>query len=197
MQIDAFLAQRLRELRQAHGLTLEQLAERSGVSRSMISLIERQETSPTAAVLHKLADAFGLPLPALFTPPAPTPQPVARLADQPVWTDPASGYQRRQLTPGGVAAPVELVEVHFPAGQSVDFDIPAPRVGIEQQLWMLEGNMLITLAGAAEPQRWLLASGDCLAMTLGERITFHNPGPRSARYLLALTRSAAPSRRLP
>src|SRR5262249_16948127 len=49
------IAGRVRDLRAARGLTLDALAERSGVSRSMISLIERGESSPTAALLERLA----------------------------------------------------------------------------------------------------------------------------------------------
>ena len=187
MEIDAFLAARVRDLRRSRGLTLEQLAELSGVSRSMISLIERQETSPTAAVLNKLADAFGLSLPALFagSADAANPEPVSRRAQQPVWTDPASGYQRRHLSPTGVASPMELVEVTFPAGETVVFDNPVRRAGVEQQVWVIKGAMDITL----DDKTWHLQSGDCMAMTLGARITFHNPGVQPSRYVLALTGS--------
>lgn len=196
MEIDTFLASRIRTLRKAHGLTLEQLAERSGVSRSMISLIERQETSPTAAVLNKLADAFGLSLPTLFVTDAltPNPEPVSRHAAQTVWTDPASGYTRRQLSPVGTPSPIELVEVVFPAGQTVVFDNPQRRVGLHQQLWVIDGQMDITLHTAHEAPTWHLNAGDCLAMTLGERITFHNPGTEPACYVLALTHSDTPRR---
>ena len=188
VDIDALLATRVRDLRRARGLTLEQLAELSGVSRSMISLIERQETSPTAAVLNKLADAFGISLPTLFAGEVqrPDPDPVSRRANQPVWTDPASGYMRRHLSPTGIESPIELVEVTFPAGETVMFDNPVRRVGIQQQLWMIKGAMDITL----NEQTWRLATGDCLAMELGARITFHNPNPQPARYVLALTSSA-------
>ncbi|MFT3956737.1 MAG: XRE family transcriptional regulator [Piscinibacter sp.] len=193
MEIDAFLAARLRDLRRARGLTLEQLAELSGVSRSMISLIERQETSPTAAVLNKLADAFGVSLPAFFAGEARSadPDPVSRRADQHVWTDPASGYVRRHLSPAGMASQIELVEVNFPAGATVVFDNPLRRLGIEQQIWVIKGAMDITL----EQRTWQLQTGDCLAMVLGARITFHNPGLQPARYVLALTHSADVSRR--
>lgn len=195
MEIDALLATRVRELRRTQNLTLEQLAESSGVSRSMISLIERQETSPTAAVLNKLADAFGVSLPTLFATETqgPDPEPVARHAEQAVWTDPASGYVRRHLSPSGVASPIELVEVDFPAGESVVFDNPIRRVGIHQQLWVLEGTMDITL----DARTWHLATGDCLAMELGARITFHNPGQQPARYLLALSSTTDMPRRTP
>ena len=98
MDIDDLLAERVRELRKEQALTLDALAQRSGVSRSMISLIERGETSPTAAVLSKLADAFNLPLAALFahSEEGSDSSPLARQAQQQVWTDPASGYVRRQ-----------------------------------------------------------------------------------------------------
>lgn len=186
MDIDAFLAQRVRELRKARALTLDALAERSGVSRSMISLIERQETSPTAAVLNKLADAFGIALPTLFAGEhTATPDPVSRRAAQVLWTDPASGYTRRHLSPTGIASPIELVEVCFPANETVVFDNPTRQAQVQQQLWLIEGVMDIGLG----LQHWQLGAGDCLALTLGERITFHNPGPQTARYVLALSRT--------
>lgn len=184
MEIDTFLAQRVRDLRKARGLTLEQLAEQSGVSRSMISLIERQETSPTAAVLNKLADAFGISLSTLFAGGAtPNEEPVARADEQPVWTDPASGYQRRHLSPTGQESAVDLVAVSFPPGETVVFENPARKASIQQQMWMLEGAMEVTLG----EQTWSLQQGDCMAMTLAARITFHNPGLTAARYLLVLT----------
>jgi transcriptional regulator with XRE-family HTH domain len=195
MSIDNVIADRIRNLRKTQGLTLEQLADSSGVSRSMISLIERQETSPTAAVLNKLADAFGISLPALFAEDtqAITPVPVARRSEQTVWSDPASGYVRRHLSPVGIASPIELVEVEFPAGETVVFDNPIRKVGIQQQLWMLNGAMDIT----THAQTWHLSSGDCLAMELGERITFHNPTAKPARYVLALTTQPDQARRKP
>lgn len=186
MEIDRLLAHRVRDLRKARGLTLEQLAEASGVSRSMISLIERQETSPTAAVLNKLADALGVALSVLFATAkdrATPAEPLARQADQPVWSDPASGYRRKHLSPVGTDSPIELIEVHFPAGETVVFDNPVRKSVVRQQLWMLDGAMEVSL----DNQVWQLSTGDCLAMTLGERITFHNPNSAPARYLLALT----------
>src|SRR5689334_15443696 len=90
------IAARVRELRAARSLSLEGLASRSGVSRSMISLVERGESSPTAVVLERLATGLGVTLASLFDPPtevgATPADPVARRQDQPEWRDPASGY---------------------------------------------------------------------------------------------------------
>src|SRR5256885_13200402 len=92
------IAERVRELRAARGVSVDALAGKSGVSRSMISLIERGESSPTAVVLEKLAVGLGVTLASLFDAPtaveAPS-GPVARRDEQPEWRDPASGYIRR------------------------------------------------------------------------------------------------------
>src|SRR5262245_54583968 len=64
------IAARVRELRAARGLSLDALAARSGVSRSMISLIERGESSATAVVLEKLAGGLEVSLASLFDAPA-------------------------------------------------------------------------------------------------------------------------------
>src|SRR5262245_34489520 len=113
------IAERVRDLRVAQGLSLEGLATKSGVSRSMISLVERGESSPTAVVLDKLATGLGVVLASLFDAPAAaeTPSgPVARRDEQTVWRDPASGYVRRSVSPAGVPQPLRIVEVRFPAG---------------------------------------------------------------------------------
>ena len=60
------LAARLKTEREARGWSVAELAERSGVSRAMISKVERAEASPTAALLGKLSGAFGLTLSALL-----------------------------------------------------------------------------------------------------------------------------------
>ncbi len=70
------IAERVRDLRAARGLSLDALATKSGVSRSMISLIERGESSPTAVVLEQLATGLGVTLASLFDAPraaSPTP----------------------------------------------------------------------------------------------------------------------------
>lgn len=183
--MDALIAKRLRELRKQRDLSLEQLAERSGVSRSMISLIEREQSSPTAVVLNKLADALGVSMATLFAYEAQeqaTPA-LARYAEQQIWVDPASGYVRRHVSPTGGALSVELVEVIFPPGERVVFDNLLRQVEIQQQIWILEGEMQITL----NAQRWQLLRGDCLALELGQQIVFFNPTDKPARYALILT----------
>lgn len=193
MNVDHLIATRVRDLRKARGYTLDELADLSGVSRSAISLIEREETSPTAVVLNKLADALGVTLAALFSdaPGAAAEQPLARLSEQQIWTDPGSGYIRRNVSPSGYASPVELVEVSFPPGKSVAFENVTRNVVAHQQVWVLEGEMEITVGD----RTWQLQVGDCLAMVLEQQIVFRNPGRKPARYAVALTTVPFTSRR--
>ncbi len=178
------IAARLRQLRQDAGLSLDALAQKSGVSRSNISLIERGQSSPTAVVLDKLSSALGVSVASMFEAgPAPeAPSPLVRVADQPVWSDPASGYVRRNVSPAGVS-PLQLVDVIFPAGQRVAFETSERDADIHQLVWMIDGVMEIG-HGA---EQWQLNAGDCLAMRLDAPVRFHNPGTKPARYLVALT----------
>jgi transcriptional regulator with XRE-family HTH domain len=182
------IATRVRELRAARRLSLDALARRSGVSRSMISLIERGESSPTAVVLDKLAAGLGVLLPSLFESSdaegrAPVPDgPLARAADQPEWRDPASGYVRRNVSPPGAPQPMQIVEVRFPPGKRVAFENPARDLRIQQQVWVLDGSIEVTIGR----QRHRLHRGDCLAMQLDRPSAFHNPTRRTARYAVVI-----------
>ena len=180
------IAARVRELRGATGLSLDALAGKSGVSRSMISLIERGESSPTAVVLDKLAAALGVTVASLFDAPEAAARqansPVTRRNDQPQWRDPASGYVRRNVSPSSVPQPFQIVEVHFPAGGRVAFETGGRDARVYQQIWLLEGTMDIT----AGTERHRLREGDCLAMQLDRPTMFHNPTRKRARYAVVI-----------
>jgi transcriptional regulator with XRE-family HTH domain len=180
------VAFRVRELRAALSLSLDDLATKSGVSRSMISLVERGESSPTAVVLDKLAAGLNVSLASLFDGPAEASTrpkgPIARHDDQPCWQDPGSGYLRRNVSPAGTPQPMQISEVQFPAGGRVAFEASARDVPIYQQVWVLEGRIDITVGS----ERHSLRQGDCLAMQLDGPTMFHNPGKKLARYAVVI-----------
>ena len=109
-------------------------------------------------------------------------QKVNRRQRQPQWRDPASGYIRRNVSPAGVASPIQIVEVEFPAGARVAFDSGARDMRVHQQVWVLEGAIDITLGA----ERHRLREGDCLAMELDSPTTFHNPTRRPTRYAVVI-----------
>lgn len=181
--LNQHIAHRVRDLRGARRLSLEALASASGVSRSMISLIERGESSPTAVVLDKLASALGVTLASVFDPADrtdPDRAPIARHADQPIWQDPGSGYIRRAVSPPG--QPAQIVEVQFPPGGRVAFETAGGSPPPHQQIWIVEGRMVITVG----EQQHLLREGDCLAMRLEGPTMFHNPTEQPARYVVVV-----------
>ena len=183
----------MRELRAARGLSLDALAGKSGVSRSMISLIERGESSPTAVILEKLSGGLGVMLAALFDAPAaaePPSDPVARRDEQPQWRDPASGYVRRNVSPPGVPQPMQIVEVQFPPRGRVSFESAGRDLRVHQQVWVLDGAIDVTLG----TERHRLRKGDCLAMQLDRPTMFHNPTRRAARYAVVIA-SETPTKR--
>ena len=112
------LAHRLKLERDSRGWSLADLAEQSGVSKATISKIERAEVSPTAVILVRLAAAFNLTLAGLMLRAEGQGQRLARSADQPVWRDPETGYQRKQVF-SRPDHPVEIVRVEMPPGQKV------------------------------------------------------------------------------
>jgi len=120
--ITSRIAGRIRALRAERSLSLEELAERSGVSRSMLSLIERGESSPTAVVLDKVAAGFGVSLAVFFEDPAARHGPLSRAREREPWRDPLTGYLREVLSPAGIAAPFQLVQVTLPPGRTVQYE---------------------------------------------------------------------------
>lgn len=180
--INERIAKRLHDLRQRQNLSLDALAQKSGVSRSMISLIERGESSPTAVVLERLATGLGVMLASLFEDTDAAPSPVARRAQQAQWRDPETKYLRRNVSPPNFPSPIQLVEVELPAGAKVAYETAARTPEVHQQVWVLEGAIEIRLGD--ELHR--LEAGDCLAMQLNQRIAYRNPTRKAARYCVVI-----------
>jgi transcriptional regulator with XRE-family HTH domain len=179
------IAARIKLERDARGWSLADLAQRSGVSKASISKIERDETSPTAVILVRLAAAFELTLAGLMVRAEDGAHAgrVVRVADQPEWRDPATGYVRRQIL-GRPDHPLEIVRVALPAGKQVA--LPASSYAhIRQAVWVEVGELVITDGGA----RSVLAAGDCLPFGPPADVVFANESAASCTYMVVLARS--------
>ncbi|MGJ7533737.1 MULTISPECIES: helix-turn-helix domain-containing protein [unclassified Variovorax] len=177
--IDMLIATRLLALRQAQALSLAELAERSGVSKAMISKVERAQSSPTAVLLGRLAAGLGVPLAQLLTEEKEQPQRLRTRAEQEVWRDPKAGYLRRQVAERHAGSGIELVEVELPRSAQVDY----PRWSgkpYRQCLWMLEGALRVDYGD----ERFELAPGDCLDFGVDRPLVFKALGRTACRYLL-------------
>jgi len=179
---EALLAQRIRLERDLRNWSLADLAERSSVSKAMISKIEREEVSPTAAILGRLAAAFEMTLAGLLLKAEGIPR-LSRATVQKTWRDPATGYVRKQVF-SRPDHPLELVEVELPPGQKVSF--PAwSYAHIRQIVWVRKGQLVITEGD----NRNELNPGDCLGFGPPSAVSFINEGRNPCSYVVALARS--------
>jgi transcriptional regulator with XRE-family HTH domain len=176
------IARRLRGERESRGWSLADLAARSGVSKAMLSKIEREEASPTAAILGRISGAFQLTLATLLARAESDDGRLVRAADQPRWRDPESHYVRRQVF-ARPKSPLELVEVELPAGARVDF--PASSYAfIRQLVWVTRGRLVVREGS----ERHALATGDCLEFGAPADSSFANESKTACRYVVALVR---------
>jgi transcriptional regulator with XRE-family HTH domain len=176
------LAARIALEREARGWSLAELADRSGVSKAMISKIERGEASPTATLLGRLSGAFGLTLSTLLARAEQSGSRLLRAADQPQWQDPASGYLRRQVSPRS-DLPLELVRVELPPGASVSFPASSYTF-IRQLMWVLKGKLTFIEGDAVHE----MEPGDCLVLGPPADCTFKTRGRELCVYLVAVMR---------
>jgi transcriptional regulator with XRE-family HTH domain len=176
------IAARVRRERTTRRWSLEDLAERSQVSKAMISKIERAEASPTAALLGRLSGAYGLTLSALLAENEATRRGPVRRAEQAVWYDPGTGYMRRQVS-ASANIPIELTEVELPAGASVSF--PASSYAfISQVMWVLEGRLTFVEEDVAHD----IGPGDSFELGAPVDRTFRNKTDAPCRYLVVVLR---------
>lgn len=181
--LSASLAATLQAARVSRDLSVNALADRSGVSRAMIGKIERGEAQPTAVLLGRLSGALGLTLSELVARAEGGAGDLLRRAEnQPTWTDPTTGYRRRAISPTS-DSPLELVEVDLPPGASISYPADA-YIFKHQQIWILEGDLHFQEGDALHQ----LTTGDCLQLGAPAPCTFINPATKPCRYLVALVK---------
>jgi transcriptional regulator with XRE-family HTH domain len=178
------IAQGLQQRRAQLGLSANELAERSGVSRAMVSKIERLEVSPTAALLGRLCNGLGITLSSLIagaeTAAGP---PIARASRQAVWRDPGTGLRRTMISPPNTGSRTELVQVELPAGAEVRYDAQH-HTTYDQHVWVLQGKLTLTI----ERDVFELGAGDCMRSRVDVAAAFSNRGRRPCRYLVVIAR---------
>ena len=174
----------IKKRREHLGLSANELAERSDVSRAMVSKIERLDVSPTAALLGRLCNGLGITLSSLI---ASAEQavgpPIARATEQPVWRDPDTGLSRTMLSPLNTGSKMELIQVELPSGAEVKYDtLREPHY--DQHVWVLQGKLTLTFGD----ESFELSVGDCIRSRFDVPHAFANQGRGPCRYLVAINR---------
>jgi transcriptional regulator with XRE-family HTH domain len=176
----AAVGSRVRDERRRRGFTLENLAAASGVSRSMLSEVERGSRVPTVLVLDRIATGLGTSIARLLREERAAGTVVLRRDEQAVARDP-SGWERRVLSP--VLPGVEFEFMRTTIGAGVDAGEFAPHgAGSREYLAVEAGTLRLSLNGDAVDLRAgdsIFYAGDC-------RHGFANPGRKACVYYLAM-----------
>lgn len=178
------VGQALAALREQQALSLDELSRRSGVSKSMLSQIERAQANPTVAVVWRLANALGVPLTELLQArPEPAPAPTIQLVaahQTPTLRGSEGGCELRILGPIELAGQFEWYSLSMPAGAELVSDAHEP--GTQEHLSVLTGQISLH-AGDAKA---LLTGGQTARYPADRAHALRNPGRQAATALLVV-----------
>jgi len=173
------LGQRVQGLRAERGLTLQELADESGVSVSMLSSVERGAKAPTVVVLDRVAHGLGVRLAALVTEPEDERIVIRRAAEQDVADEPG-GWRRTILTPVVPGVNFEWVSVTLPVGcDPGSYTGYAP--GSHEFVVVTAGTLVMTIDG----ERYLLEEGDSVYLAADVDHGYANAGSVPCAYSVA------------
>ncbi|MCJ2070623.1 XRE family transcriptional regulator [Methylobacterium sp. J-030] len=175
------LAEELRRRRKERDLSLEALAALSGVSRSMISKIERGEAVPSTAVLSRLAEALGVTFSRLMAPATELEVLLIPASRQPVLRDEASGFLRRCLSPVLPGRGIDWVLNTLPPGATTG-EFVAHRRGVSEYIFVLKGRLRATIGDRAV----VVEEGDSLYFEADAGHAFTNLGGEACQYFLVI-----------
>ncbi len=180
------LGQRVRALRRERGLTLDGLARRSGVSRAMISKLERGEKNPTLVVAAKVAEGLGVSLSQVVGTEERREVVVIRRERRMVMRDPETGFERQLLSPSFAGRGIEFIRNVVPVG-STSGGFPPHRRGVSEYV-VVERGRLRALLGSDE---YFLERGDALYFEADVTHRFDNAGEEECSYYLVIDSEAS------
>ncbi|MBE7197632.1 MAG: helix-turn-helix transcriptional regulator [Parafilimonas terrae] len=175
------LAEEIRRRRKEQDLSLEALASLSGVSRSMISKIERGEAVPSTAILSRLAEALGVTFSRLMAPTTEVEVLLIPASRQPVLRDEASGFLRRCLSPVLPGRGIDWVLNTLPPGATTG-EFVAHRRGVSEYIFVLKGRLRATIGDRAV----VVEEGDSLYFEADAGHAFTNLGTEACQYFLVI-----------
>ena len=175
------LGARVKDLRRRRGLTLEELAASSGVSRAMLSKVERGEKNPTLVVAAKVAEGLGVGLSELLGAQERREVVVVPYDRRPTMRDPETGFERQLLSPPFSGRGVEFVRNVVPQGASSG-RFPPHRRGVEEYVVVENGRLRAVLGG----EERILDEGDALYFEADVPHRFDNVGEGECSYYLVI-----------
>ncbi|WP_084687971.1 helix-turn-helix domain-containing protein [Paraburkholderia oxyphila] len=173
------VGEQIQRLRSERKMTLDELSRAAGVSKSMLSEIERDKANPTIAVAWRLTNALGVKLDSLFVAPrAPDAITVAGPHDIPTLHGHEAGYQLRVWGPIELAGHFEWYELTLKPGGALVSAAHEP--GTREHLTVLQGTIEVEAGDAHER----LKTADTARYIGDQPHAIRNVGKGEARALL-------------
>jgi transcriptional regulator with XRE-family HTH domain len=171
----------LRRLRTRRGLSLERLAQVSGVSRAMLGQIELGQSAPTINVLWKIARALEVTFSALISARTQSGALVLRSSESKILTSKDRSFSSRALFPFDEPRRVEFYELRLAGGSVEDADAHPP--GTSENLVVTAGTLEIDVGGDTHR----LEAGDSILFEADTPHAYRNPGKVEAVMYLVMT----------
>ncbi len=175
------LGKNILQARKARGYSLQELADRSGVSRAMLSKIEREEKNPTVHIACQIAEGLEMTLSQLLGEEPEKDVFVIPRERRMVFRDETTGFQRHLLSPSFPSHGIEFLLNVLPAGQTTGL-LPAHKPGAKEFLAVAKGR-LHAIVGSRTIE---LETGDSLYFEAHVPHQFTNPGGEDCEYYLVI-----------
>jgi len=179
--LDVVVGENMKQLREQRGLTLDQVARLTGLSRNLLGQIELGKTAPSVSVVWKIAQAFEVHFSALLATAARLETRVLRVADAKRLISPDGRYSSRALYPFAEKPEAEFYELFLAAHSREDAQAHAP--GTRENLIVTSGRLELV----AGDKKYELNEGDAIVFTADVPHSYVNPSNEECWMYLVMT----------
>lgn len=177
--LNLLVGRNLKRVREEKKLSLEKLAELTGVSKSMLGQIERGDSSPTIATVWKISNGLKVPFTALLNAPQPDTNVVHKADIQPMIEDKGK-YRLYPLFPMDDDGRFEIYSIEIEKGGRLSAE--AHPQGTREFLVVFQGELTVRL----EDHDYLIAEGDCIRFRADRPHAYKNSGEGPAKISMMI-----------
>lgn len=167
----------MRSMRREAGMTLDGLAERAGVSRAMLSKMERGEKNPTLVIAARVADGLGVTLTQFIDTGRRGRAVLIPRDDRRLSRDPRTGQEQEEISALTDGRGVGIVYNSLPEGAGSG-DLSAYQAGVEQYVIIERGRLRVAIGG----EEYVLEAGDALHFRADAPHRFDNASEGECGY---------------
>lgn len=183
--VDAVVGANLRQLRTERGMSLDQLALATGLSRSLLGQIELGHATASVSVVWKIAQAFGVQFSELLATAPQAGTKVLRAKDAKRLVSADGRYASRALYPFGEKPPAEFYELFLAAHSREDAEAHQP--GTRENLVVQSGRLELHVGAGASARVYTLEKGDAIVFVADVPHAYVNPSKDECWMYLVMT----------